>query len=164
MQGAHFKGKDSGCERDETKGGWMRGSDAETVLGRGPGRGSSASAPDELNGSRLAGRWENQSNTHARAHTHAHTQACVLPGMYAYLQIKSAETTAGCRLQRCNNDLVISSCLCLRSDGRARPAELLLSRLGVYRRKGFDSAPQNKQQSKTSPSRGSTSLVLRCSV
>lgn len=31
----------------------MRGSDAETVLGGGPGRGSSASEPDEANGSRL---------------------------------------------------------------------------------------------------------------
>lgn len=73
----------------------MRGSDAETVLGRGAGRGSSASAPDELNGSRLADRWENQSNTHTRTHT----QARALPGMYTYLQIKSAETTAGCRLR-----------------------------------------------------------------
>lgn len=60
----------------------MRGSDAETVLGRGPGRGSSASAPDELNGSRLADRWENQSNTHARAHTRAHTGSCTSRNVY----------------------------------------------------------------------------------
>lgn len=133
----------------------MRGSDAETVLGRGPGRGSSASAPDELNGSRLADRWENQSNAHARAHTRTHR----------LLHFPECILTCRLNLQKllqgadCDNDLVIS-CLCLRSDGRASPAELLQSRLGVYRRKGFDSAPQNK----TSPSRGSTSLVLRCSV
>lgn len=89
--------------------------------------------------------------THTRTHRLVHFPECILT---CRLNLQKLLQGADC-----DNDLVIS-CLCLRSDGRASPAELLLSRLSVYRRKGFDSAPQNK----TSPSRGSTSLVLRCSV
>lgn len=61
----------------------MSGPDAASVLGRGPGRGSSAG--EGIN------------------HTPMRRQAPLSPRVYTYLQIKSAEATAACRLhtQRC---------------------------------------------------------------
>lgn len=64
----------------------------ERGVARLPQRQTSYTAADWPTGGRI-------NQTHVRARAHAHTQARALAGMYTYLQIKSAETTAGCRLR-----------------------------------------------------------------